>query len=233
MSTDDPSRFADIQHIGRNSANLSFSFTNPAMAKETIQPARSPFDILPMTALFCMVFFSLLFFSPVVLPAIEVSSRYAALHYSTTALLAEANDNIEMRRALSSWRSNKDILTAEDELLAKVDSIVEHAEIVLDMFPDKLKITIILLADASAVTSVFKEKYGKGTGQIASYSLSADHIAFYSLSADTIYISAEDINHKVLAHEIGHAIVDRYFKTRVPTTIHELLAQFTEKHISD
>ncbi len=36
-----------------------------------------------------------------------------------------------------------------------------------------------------------------------------------------------------MAHEIGHAIVDHYFKVRPPYNVHELMAQFVEKRISD
>jgi Zn-dependent membrane protease YugP len=43
----------------------------------------------------------------------------------------------------------------------------------------------------------------------------------------------KDTKLRVVAHEVGHAIVDQYFMVRSPYNIHELLAQFTEKHITD
>jgi hypothetical protein len=202
------------------------------MSKEFFKSAGSPLKTLFLLAISCMAFFTFLL-SPALLPAMEAYSRYAALHYAGADFLTDVNDRIEMKKTLCSWRRGNNILTATDELLAKIDSIVEHAEVVLDMFPDHLHITIIFLADAPAVTAVFKEKYQTKMNPTFSYSSSDNQIAFYSLSEDTIYISTEDITTKVLAHEIGHAIVDHYFKTRVPHTIHELLAQFTEKHISD
>jgi predicted metalloprotease len=60
-----------------------------------------------------------------------------------------------------------------------------------------------------------------------------NYLAFYSLSKKTIWISVDDANLHVLAHEIGHAVVDHYFKVRPPYNIHELMAQFVEKHITD
>jgi len=182
-------------------------------------------------------FFAIMFFLMVfplsAHPAMEVCSRYTALHYDKGELLVAVNDKIAMKKTFSSWTRKKDLLTVEEELLAKLDSIVEHAESVLDMFPDKLKIPITFLENAAEVTLLFQETYSKEEHQTASYSPSFPRIAFYSLSNGTIYISVNDINNKVLVHEIAHAIVDRYFKTEVPHTIHELLAQFAEKHIND
>ncbi|HDL21265.1 MAG TPA: hypothetical protein ENH30_08340 [Nitrospirae bacterium] len=117
----------------------------------------------------------------------------------------------------------KNVDTVEDEVIAKVSLIVEKTEVVLDMFPDKMHLTLVLLPDADAVAEKFKQTYGKHQ----------EDIAYYSLSEKTIYMSVDDTNLRVLAHEMGHAVVDRYFKVRPPYRIHELMAQFAEKHITD
>jgi Zn-dependent peptidase ImmA (M78 family) len=117
----------------------------------------------------------------------------------------------------------KNIVTVEDEVLAKLDTLIEKAEVVLDMFPNNMHIHVVLLETSKEVSDIFRRKYRK----------KASHIAYYSLSEDTIYISVDDARLRVLAHEIGHAVVDHYFKIRPPYNIHELMAQFTEKHITD
>ncbi len=133
------------------------------------------------------------------------------------------NDQIRLGRKLSHIAKRRNIITVEDEVLAKIDTIIEKAEVILDMFPNNMKITVVLLPGSRDVSRVFKQKYGKNV----------DHIAYYSLSEDTIYISVNDAKLRVLAHEVGHAVVDHYFKVRPPYNIHELMAQFTEKHITD
>ncbi len=153
----------------------------------------------------------------------EVKSRYATLHYNTKRILNDFNDQIRLGRKLNYLARKKNILTTEDEVLAKIDIIIEKAEVVLDMFPDDLHIHIVLLKNAGEVNRIYKQKYGK----------KANNIAYYSLAEDTIYISVKNAKLRVLAHEIGHAIVDHYFEVRPPYNIHELLAQFTEKHITD
>lgn len=153
----------------------------------------------------------------------QLQSRYVTLRYSNKQLLHDFNDALVLSRKLRYYLGKKNIVTVQDEVLAKLDVLIEKAEVVLDMFPPNLHITIVLLAERKDVGRMYKSKYGK----------KANHIAYYSLKEKTIYISVDDTKLRVIAHEIGHAIVDHYFKVRPPYNIHELMAQFTEKHISD
>ncbi len=172
--------------------------------------------------LVCAAVCSVLFL-PSPLWAKEAESRYITLVYSSQKQLEDFNDNVELGSKLGQFVRKKDVVTVEDEVLAKLDTILEKAETVLDMFPDNLRIKIVLLDDMEDVAEVYKQKYSEDV----------DHIAYYSLSEDTIYVSVDDARLHVMAHEMGHAIVDHYFDVRPPYTIHELLAQFTEKHITD
>lgn len=153
----------------------------------------------------------------------EIKGRYVTLHYTNRELIREFNENIDLGSRLGYLTKNKDIVTVEDEVMAKLDAIMEKAEVVLDMFPKNLHINVVIVPTSSDCSAIFARKYGKRE----------NHIAYYSLSEDTIYISVEDTSLRVLAHEIGHAIVDHYFSDRPPYTIHELMAQFVEKHITD
>lgn len=173
--------------------------------------------------LLCILLFFLLALQVPLKALAEGKSRYATLIYSDKQLLRDFNDELMLGRRLSYYLRNKEIVTVEDEVFAKLDVIIEKAEVVLDMFPANLHITFVLLPSRSDVSLMYKSKYGK----------QANHIAYYSLKEDTIYISVDDTKLRVIAHEIGHAIVDHYFQVRPPYNIHELMAQFTEKHITD
>jgi len=173
--------------------------------------------------LFCIALCSFFVLFPYLLKANEAKSRYATLRYSSQELLTNFNEDIELGRNLSAFSRKAKIVNVEDEVLAKIDAIVEKAETILEMFPDQLHMKIVLLANSNEVAKVFKEKYGKNV----------NYLAFYSLSEDTIYISVDDAKLTVLAHEIGHAVVDHYFKVRPPYNVHELMAQFVEKRIND
>jgi len=155
--------------------------------------------------------------------ALKRSSRYVTLHYSSSELLHEFNDELYIGGSLRRMLRKKNLVTVEDEVMAKLDIIIEKAQVVLDMFPDNMHIHVMLLADVDAVGRIYEQNYGR----------SAKHIAYYSLKQDTIYISVNDANLKIISHEVGHAVVDHYFKVRPPYNIHELMAQFTSKHIQD
>ena len=153
----------------------------------------------------------------------QLQSRYVTVRYSNKQLLHDFNDELVLNRKLRYYLRKKNIVTVQDEVIAKLDVLVEKAEVVLDMFPSGLHITVVLLGTRKDVARMYMSKYGK----------KANHIAYYSLKEKTIYISVNDTKLRVIAHEIGHAIVDHYFKVRPPYNIHELMAQFTEKHIGD
>lgn len=153
----------------------------------------------------------------------QYKSRYVTLKYSNGELLREFNSELVLTRKLRYYLDKKSTFTIEDEVLAKLDIIIEKAETVLDMFPNDLRITVVPLSSSREVAAVYRQKYGKNV----------NHIAYYSLKENTIYISVSDTSLKVIAHEIGHAIVDHYFDVRPPYNMHELMAQFTEQHIDD
>lgn len=153
----------------------------------------------------------------------QLQSRYVTVRYSNKQLLHDFNDELVLNRKLRYYLRKKNIVTVQDEVIAKLDVLIEKAEVVLDMFPSNLHITVVLLGTRKDVARMYKSKYGK----------KVNHIAYYSLKEKTIYISVKNTKLRVIAHEIGHAIVDHYFKVRPPYNIHELMAQFTEKHIGD
>jgi len=150
------------------------------------------------------------------------TSRYFTVRWNDPKVLRKFNDNLMIGR-LSRFMQKNNIVTVEDEVYAKLDVILEKAQLALAMYPNGMKVTVVLLPDSRSVSAVYLQKYGK----------KADHIAYYSLSEKTVYVSADDVNLRVIAHELGHAIVDHYFKERPPYHIHELMAQFAEKHITD
>ncbi|GBE52037.1 hypothetical protein BMS3Bbin14_00495 [bacterium BMS3Bbin14] len=169
----------------------------------------------------CLIALCIVFTHPAF--ATEIQSRYVTLQYSGKRMLREFDNKLIMGRKLSAMMRGKDVETVEDEVKAKVNLIVEKTEVVLNMFPDKMHVTLVLLPDADDVAKQYKQTYGERQ----------EDIAYYALSEKTIYISVDDTNLRVLAHEMGHAVVDHYFKVRPPYKIHELMAQFAEKHITD
>lgn len=137
--------------------------------------------------------------------------------------MGDFNQRFELGPRLNHLMIKQDIVTVEDEVMAKLNAIIEQAMIVLDMYPKKLHVNVVILPTTQDCSEVFAQRYGKMERRFA----------YYSLSEDTIYISAKDTRLGVVAHELAHAIIDFYFSEQPPSYIHELMAQSVERHIDD
>ena len=52
--------------------------------------------------------------------------------------------------------------------------------------------------------------------------------SFYLYTNNTIYISFEDLTLEMLAHEIAHAVISRYFVVLPPAKVQEILCGYVE-----
>lgn len=152
----------------------------------------------------------------------ELKTQYATIIYENENLLRQFNKEVSLG-SLSYLIRNKTSITADDEVKNKLDAIVERIETILDMFPKELKFKIILLPSDTDVQKIYRNKYRRNV----------DYIAFYSPRDKTIFISVNDISLGVLAHELAHVIIDRYYGIPTPVNIHEILAQYVESHLRD
>jgi hypothetical protein len=104
-----------------------------------------------------------------------------------------------------------------------LDLLMEQCEIALGMSPDGLQANIVLCEDREEVNRVFFDRYGK----------KVDYVAFMSKTEKTIWVSLPDARKDRLAHEFGHVIVETYLPGKLSSNIHELLAQYCERHFND
>jgi len=153
----------------------------------------------------------------------ELKTKYTTIVFNSREDLDEFNDNIYIGRKLGFLLKQKRIVTLEDEVRAKVDILIKKVCDVLDMYPANLNFTLRLFADTKGTQAAYRKYYGRN----------ATYIAFYSMGRKTMYIAVNKVSLRVFAHETGHVVVDHYFKVRPPYKIHEVLAQYSEKHITD
>ena len=168
-----------------------------------------------LTGLMLLTCFSVSFAS-------ELRSRYATILYSNEDEVRKFNYEVSLG-SLSYLLRNRGSITVGDELKNKVDVIIEKVESILEMYPKELKFHIVLLPSNNEVQEIFRKKYGTYV----------DYIAFYSPRDKTVYVSVEDIELTVLAHEIGHVVIDFYYGVGTPRKIHEVLSQYVEAHLKD
>lgn len=91
---------------------------------------------------------------------------------------------------------------------SRVDRIVERVEAVLNMYPENFFVEIFL-----------RSGYKDG------------NIALYSDMTRSITVFAERVTDGVLAHEIAHAVLHRYFGMPLSSKIQEILCQYVDAYL--
>jgi len=107
------------------------------------------------------------------------------------------------------------------KLKKKIDALFERVRAILDMKKYVRKVRIDLYPGKKQLHAAYQELFKREN----------THRAWYSFKLHTIYIQVNDINEGILAHEMAHAIIDHFFKTRPPSATAEILARFVDAHL--
>ncbi len=154
----------------------------------------------------------------------KITSRYAKVSYQSETVLRLFNKRIRLG-SLSYLlkRRVSEELSLQGQVSEKIDIIVERVETILEMRPKDLRFDLVITPDADAVRSLYKLKYHRDV----------EFLAFYSPLEKAIYVSADDIKSKILAHEVAHAVIDQYFGVAAPVKIHEILADYVTENFEE
>jgi hypothetical protein len=156
-----------------------------------------------------------------------ITSSYAAIYVQNSLDLKSAVRKIDVDFARYD-PVEKEIflergLSSEAQLANRVDILVRKARKILDMYPEGFKIKIKIYNNQEELDGAYKEIFEE----------EANHKAFYVHKFKTIYISSNNLSESVLAHEIGHSVIDTYFTVLPPPKIRELLACYVDLHLRD
>ncbi len=152
--------------------------------------------------------------------AAEINTAFAVIKYTDEAQLKTFNKKVGSS-GFGFGFGRKNTGTPEATARKQVNQLIGRVQEILDMRPKKLRFTITILDTPQQVQAVYQQRYGR----------KVDFIAFYSPGDETVYFSLKKLRRTVFAHEIAHAVIDRYFEKAPPTKIHELLAQYVEKQL--
>jgi len=113
--------------------------------------------------------------------------------------------------------------TVQENIAGRMDAILARAKEILDMYPKMPRINI----------KIFKNRKELGDEHSRIFGEERKHRSFYVHKQRTIYTSEQDISDSVIAHEMGHAIIDHYFKVIPSGTASEVLARYVDLHLGD
>lgn len=173
-----------------------------------------------LSAIFLLIFLGLLG-SVAGVGAAELETRFGKIIYTDQGALKKFNHELYLGSSLRNRLPRGD--TLDGEVINKLEYVVKKVMLVLDMHLPELQFTIVIHPSASGVQADFKRLYH----------IDVDYIAFYSPHQNTVFYSAKDASLRVVAHEIGHVVAENYFQVSPPARIHEVMAQYAEKHVTD
>ncbi|MBW1981976.1 MAG: hypothetical protein JRJ12_12230 [Deltaproteobacteria bacterium] len=153
-------------------------------------------------------------------------SKLVSIHYNDARLLQEFERKIRptaFTRTLNKIFLGQAGISEEATLGELVDTLFRRVQLILDMPQPDLRVHIRLLADQDEVSRV--------CSQVAGKFIKAP--AFYYQKTNTIYLQTRKVSKGILAHEMGHAVVDHYFVIRPPSKIAEMLSQYVDREISE
>jgi hypothetical protein len=110
--------------------------------------------------------------------------------------------------------------STEKELASDIEILFNRASDILDMHIYSLKGHIKVFADFQQLADFYHRRF-KGI-------LPCTGFSFYLPEYDSIYISAFYFRREILGHEMGHAIMSRYFVVQPSIKIQEVLAGYVE-----
>lgn len=180
----------------------------------------------------CIILFTLFLLSDAVpvtslaqpLEYAKISTQYATVSYQDKTLLRLFNKRIKLRSMGYLMKRGGSIqLSLEGDVSRKIDIIVERVETILGMWPKNFKVHIFVMRTANDVQTLYKKKYLR----------ESNFLAFYAPLEKSIYISADDAESIVLAHELAHAVIDQYFTETASLKIHELLSDYVTEHLEE
>ena len=137
---------------------------------------------------------------------VDINTLISSLHISPTD---EILTNLKV-----------DASTPQAQLSSMIEVLFARASDVLDMHIYSLKANIKVFATQQDLTDFYNNLFHA--------KIPCTGFGFYLDEQKSIYISAEQFRREVLGHEMGHAIMSRYFVVQPSVRIQEVLAGYIE-----
>ena len=117
-------------------------------------------------------------------------------------------------------------LKIEDEecIIRSIDGILEKTEDLLEMEKER---------ESKFNINVYDTKQSMKDAFYQTYRYHSALRAWYSFHLNTVFCTVEDIDQGMLAHELGHAIIDEFFGFKPPEKTAEILSKYVDTHLYD
>ena len=154
----------------------------------------------------------------------QMVSRRTVVHYRSMADLIRFNEKIAYfpgDLAIQSLTAGRDAEGIKGVLKKKLDKLFERAQEILGMRKRMDRVNIRIHTNRDDLNKTYREFFG-GECRLR---------AWYLFETQTVYVNAEDTHEGMVAHEMGHHIIDHFFKTRPPAATAEILARYIDANL--
>lgn len=152
-----------------------------------------------------------------------LKTKHTLLTFNSRADVQKFDDSIQYaaKSSLSELFSSKDQKSLERDLVRKVDLIFEKVQLILDMRKPMRRVRVRIFSNEDELHKAYRKIYGRR----------ANVRGWYVYDFNTVFLNAQDVHEGMLAHELGHAIIDHYLEVRPPRATAEILARYVDKNL--
>ena len=155
---------------------------------------------------------------------LTAESTYFTIYFKTTTDFKAIERKLKRRRFYYNGNSSSKYLDNPVERVAhRLDVLYKKVRDILNMHPNRSDIKVVIFKNQKELDdeyySLFKQR--------------KSYTSFYIYKYDTIYTCEKNISDSVMAHEMGHAVIDHYFLILPPENIKEMLASYVDEHLEN
>lgn len=152
-----------------------------------------------------------------------IESGYFTIYYRPDANLKTIAKRLKKRFYVDKLAHSNPSREPSKRIAGRLDSLFRRAKEILGMYPRQIHASIKIFKNRKEL----EEEYYRLFNERKSLK------SFYVYRYNTIYTDEKDISDSVIAHEMGHLIVDHYFSVRPPEKVRELLSSYVDMHLDE
>ena len=130
--------------------------------------------------------------------------------------------SVPMSQGFRMLLSNR-YLTTEEKIAARLQIILLRVKNILGMDPLNMHIKM----------QVFKTRHDLDWAYEQMFHSPTNFKSFYMHHFESIFSNEQDFIDSVIAHELGHAVIDHYFAVAPPSQMAELMATYVDAHLDE
>jgi len=155
----------------------------------------------------------------------SIETKHTIIHYHTIDDLKAFGDQIDYSSEegdfIKSLFSSSESKSLSDKIARKIDALFERVQKILDMHKKMKKVKINIYGSKRELDAAYQELFKKSCGVRS----------WYLYEFKTIYFNVTDLHAGMMAHEMGHHIINHYLIIRPPRATAEILARYVDKNL--